>query len=414
MYILEKFMNKKIIFHIDVNSAFLSWEALRLLENGYETDIRTIPSIIGGDREMRHGIVLAKSTPAKKYGVVTAEPIAQALKKCPNLAIFPSHHDYYHKCSNAFMNILRRYAPIVEQYSIDEAFCDMSGTSSLYGDLVEFAHKLKGIIFEELGFTVNIGVSTNKLLAKMASDFEKPYKVHTLFPEEIPAKLWPLPVRDLFFVGKSSYSKMQNLGIRTIGDLAKMDIDILRLHFKKQGETFYNFANGIATDALEINEPQNKGYSNAITLPYDVTDASAAHQILLSLCEVTCSRIRADKAFVNVVGVQIVDCEFNKTSKQMSLDRSTNATVEVYDFAIQLFDQLWNKQPIRLLSVNTSKASDENYEQFDLFDNGKCEKLRELDSAIDKIRDKYGDKSIVRASLVNAEISVKDKKKGDN
>lgn len=406
-------MGNKVIFHIDVNSAFLSWEALRLLECGYETDIRTIPSIIGGDREKRHGIVLAKSTPAKKYGIVTAEPIGQALKKCPNLEVFPSHYDYYHKCSNAFMDILRRYAPIVEQYSIDEAFCDMSGTTSLYGDLVEFAEKLKETIYNELGFTVNVGVSTNKLLAKMASDFEKPYKVHTLFPDEIPAKLWPLPVKELFFVGKSSYAKMQNLGIRTIGDLAKMDLDILRLHFKKQGETFYNFANGIATDALEIHEPQNKGYSNAITLPYDATDASSAHQILLSLCEVTCSRIRADKAFVNVIGVQIVDSDFNKTSKQITLDRSTNVTDEVYSLATQLFDQLWDKEPIRLLSVNTSKASDEDYNQFDFFDNGKHEKLRELDSAIDKIRDKYGDKSIMRAALINADVKAKNKYKSE-
>lgn len=406
-------MANKIIFHIDVNSAFLSWEALRLLESGYDTDIRTIPSIIGGDREKRHGIVLAKSTPAKKYGIVTAEPIGQALKKCPNLAIFPSHYDYYHKCSTAFMEVLRRYAPIVEQYSIDEAFCDMTGTTSMYGDMVEFAHKLKQIIYDELGFTVNIGISTNKLLAKMASDFEKPFKVHTLFPEEISVKLWPLSVKDLFFVGKSSYSKMQNLGIRTIGDLANMDINMLKLHFKKQGETFYNFANGIATDVLDFSEPLNKGYSNSITLPKDLTNSNDAYQILLSLCEVTCSRIRADKAFVNVVGIQIVDNEFTKTSKQMTLDRSTNITDEVYGIVLQLFNQLWNKHPIRLLSVQTSKASDDNYEQFDFFDNGKHEKLRELDSAIDKIRDKYGDSSIVRASLVNANVKAKNKYKGD-
>lgn len=400
-------MAKKIIFHIDVNSAFLSWEALRLLENGYETDIRTIPSIIGGDREKRHGIVLAKSTPAKKYGIVTAEPITQALKKCPDLAIFPSHYDYYHKCSVAFMDILKRFAPVVEKYSIDEAFCDMTGTEGLYGDLVEFAHKIKDTIYDELGFTVNVGVSTNKLLAKMASDFKKPNMVHTLFPEEIPEKLWPLPVNDLFFVGKSSYNKLHNLGINTIGELAKMDLNILKYHFGKQGETFYNFANGIAADILDIHEPQNKGYSNAITLPYDVTDKTAAHQVLLSLCEITSSRIRADKAFVNVVGVQIVDNEFNKTSKQMTLNRSTNVTDEIYNNAIDLFDKLWNKQPIRLLSVNTSKATTNDYNQLNFFDSDKHDKLRDLDNAIDKIRDKYGDKSIVRATLVNSEIKAR-------
>ncbi len=406
-------MAEKIIFHIDVNSAFLSWEALRLLKLGYETDIRTIPSIIGGDKAKRHGIVLAKSTPAKRYGIVTAEPIGQALKKYPDLEIFPPHYDYYSMLSSRFIDLLKRYAPIVEQYSIDEAFCDMTGTSGLYGDMIEFAHKLKDIIFNELGFTVNIGVSTNKLLAKMASDFEKPDKVHTLFPEEIPAKLWPLPVKELFFVGKSSYSCMQKLGINTIYDLAHVDENILRLHFKKQGETFHNFANGIATDVLDINEPVNKGYSNSITLPKDLTNVDEAHQILLSLCEVTCQRIRADKAFVNVIGVQIVDSDFNKSSKQLTLDRSTNVTTEVYNAVIKLFDLLWNKEPIRLLGVRTSKASDDNYEQFDLFDNGKHEKFKSLDSAIDKIRDKYGDSSIMRASLSNAEVKAKNKYKNE-
>ena len=285
----------------------------------------------------------------------------------------------------------------------------MTGTEGLYGDLTEFAYKIKDTIYKELGFTVNVGVSTNKLLAKMASDFKKPNMVHTLFPEEIPKKLWPLPVNDLFFVGKSSYSKMQNLGIKTIGDLAKMDINILKLHFKKQGETFYNFANGIATDVLDMHEPQNKGYSNAITLPYDVSDADLAHQVLLSLCEVTCQRIRADKAFINVVGVQIVDNEFNKTSKQMTLNRSTNVTDEIYKNVVDLFDQLWNNQPIRLLSVNTSKATNNDYNQLNFFDSDKHEKLRELDSAIDKIRDKYGEKSIVRATLVNADVTAKNK-----
>ena len=305
------------------------------------------------------------------------------------------------------MDILKRFAPVVEKYSIDEAFCDMTGTEGLYGDLVEFAHKIKDTIYNELGFTVNVGVSTNKLLAKMASDFKKPNMVHTLFPEEIPEKLWPLPVNDLFFVGKSSYNKLHNLGINTIGELAKMDLNILKYHFGKQGETFYNFANGIAADILDIHEPQNKGYSNAITLPYDVTDKAAAHQVLLSLCEITSSRIRADKAFVNVVGVQIVDNEFNKTSKQMTLNRSTNVTDEIYNNVIDLFDKLWNKQPIRLLSVNTSKATTNDYNQLNFFDSDKHDKLRDLDNAIDKIRDKYGDKSIVRATLVNSEIKAR-------
>lgn len=394
---------KKVIFHIDVNSAFLSWEALRLLEEGSSTDLRNVPSAVGGDRTRRHGIVLAKSTPAKKYGIETAEPIAQALKKCPDLIVVPPHFDFYTKCSKAFIEILKRYSPVVEQFSIDEAFCDMSGTEGIYGDLVEFAHKLKSVIYEELGFTVNIGISTNRLLAKMASDFQKPYMVHTLFPEEIEKKLWPLPVKELLYVGKSSAKKLDNLGIRTIGELAKTDINILKLHFKKQGEIFHCYANGIDNDSLNLAPPQVKGYSNSLTLPIDVTDRETAHKILLSLCETTSSRIRADKATIMVVGVTITDYQFNTTSKQCSLFSPTNVTGEIYSNVVKLFDELWIGAPIRLLGVSTSKATNDEYSQYDLFDTNKHEKLRNLDSAIDKIRDKYGKNMIQRASLIDKE-----------
>ena len=196
-------MAEPVIYHIDVNSAYLSWEAARRLsENPNATDIRTIPAAIGGNEEMRHGIVLAKSPAAKKCGVRTGEPLAQARRKCPDLAVFPPDFELYVKRSNEFLELLKRYAPEVEAYSIDEAFCDMTGTKSLYGDPVAFAHTLKDKIRDELGFTVNIGVSSNRLLAKMASDFEKPDRVHTLFPDEIQKKLWPLPIENLLFVGK--------------------------------------------------------------------------------------------------------------------------------------------------------------------------------------------------------------------
>ncbi|MBE5943406.1 MAG: DNA polymerase IV [Lachnospiraceae bacterium] len=394
---------KPLIFHIDVNSAFLSWEAFyRTNILGEVVDLREIPSAIGGDKKSRHGIILAKSTPAKKYGIETAEPIVSALKKCPNLTIVPPNHDLYVKCSNEFMELLRVYAPVVEQYSIDEAFLDMTGTSKLYNDPIAFAYELKNEIKTKLGFTVNIGISENKLLAKMASDFEKPDKVHTLFPAEIETKLWPLPIGDLFFVGPSTAKKLIDLGIYTIGDLANTDINLIKAHFKKHGEVIWNYANGRDTMDIRKNHFANKGYSHDITLPYDVMDADTAKHFLLAICETLGARIRADKAYIGVVAVTILDNEFNQSSKQISLPSSTDVTEKIYMEACKLFDTLWTGQPIRLLSVHTSKATSQEYQQINMFDTEQYEKFSKLNSAIDSIRNKYGDKSIQRASLMES------------
>ena len=219
---------ERIIFHIDVNSAFLSWEAAyRIRELGETEDLRQIASVVGGSEESRHGIVLAKSELAKRCGVTTGEPLVDARRKCPGLVTVPSNFPIYVKYSNAMMKILEDYSPDIEQYSIDESFVDMTGMQNLFGPPIEVAHKIKDRIYNELGFTVNIGISTNKLLAKMASDFKKPNLVHTLFPEEVPTKMWPLPVSDLFFVGRQTTKRLHALGIFTIGDLAKTDKKII-------------------------------------------------------------------------------------------------------------------------------------------------------------------------------------------
>jgi len=403
-------MPTPLIFHVDVNSAFLSWEAAhRLAEDPDAQDLRLINAVIGGDEEQRHGIVLAKSPSAKRYGIQTGEPLAHARKKCPNLVVVPPNHALYAEYSKRFIKILEEVAPVIEQCSIDEAFCDMTGTTGLYGDPVVFAHKLKDRIYRELGFTVNIGISTNKLLAKMASDFKKPNLVHTLFPEEIPSKLWPLPLEDLFGIGKSTAKRLHSLGFKTIGDLARSNKQYLTANFKSQGEYIWNSANGIASADLTYIPPANKGYGNSVTLPYDVTDIDTANRILLSLCETVGARIRAENAYISVVQVQIVDCEFVHHSRQTTLPSTTNVTEKIYDCVKQLFAEGWDHTPIRLLGVSTSKASNESYEQYNLFDQDKFEKLSKLNSAIDKIRSRYGDDSIKRACFVEKDDSSEPK-----
>ncbi len=397
---------KPIIFHIDVNSAFLSWEAAHLLSIGKDVDIRTIPAVIGGSEADRHGIVLAKSTPAKRYKIQTGEPLTQARRKCPNLVVVPPTYSVYVEASKRFTAYLKQFTPDVESYSIDEVFCDFTGTEHLYGPPAEWARKLADGIREELGFTVNIGISTNRLLAKMASDFEKPDKVHTLFPEEIPHKMWPLDIRDLFFVGRASEQKLRTLGIHTIGDLARTDRSILSYHLKKHGEMIWDFSHGI--DHGEITKdaaPQNKGYGNSVTLSYDVTDPDTAHTILLSLCETVGARIRADKAYVGVVGISITDADFRHTSHQKALLSGTDVTFRIYEAACELFQELWNGNPIRLLGVFTSKATEDQSFQYNLFDSDKYERLAKLDKAIDSIRGKFGEDSVQRACFVKSKQS---------
>jgi DNA polymerase-4 len=397
-------MADPIIYHIDVNSAFLSWEAAHMLqEDPKAPDIRTFPSVIGGNEETRHGIVLAKSPSAKAFGIQTGEPLAQARRKCPSLKIYPPHYSIYVERSAAFMELLKRYAPSVEAYSIDEAFCDMTGTRNLYGNPVAFAYQLKDQIHEELGFTVNIGISSNRILAKMASDFEKPDRVHTLFPDEIQKKMWPLPVEELFFAGRSASKKLHSIGIYTIGDLARADHDRITSVLKSHGDTLWNYANGIESTELSHATASNKGYGNSITLQFDVTDAAAAKHILLSLCETVGARLRAAGAYISVVQVLIINNEFHQTCHQMTLHSTTNITEELYQCACQLFDASWDHTPIRLLGVSTSKASTDSYQQYNLFDMERNEKLSRLNQAVDQIRSRYGQDSIKRACFVESD-----------
>ncbi len=397
---------ERVIFHVDVNSAFLSWEAVyRIHVLGTKQDLRDIPSAVAGDIKKRHGIILAKSTPAKRYGVRTGDTISDAKKLCPQLELVAPHYDLYEKNSKAMMEIFRQFAPIVEQYSIDEAFCDMTETRYLYGSPVIAANLMKDKIKQELGFTVNIGISNNKLLAKMASDFKKPDMVHTLFPNEIEQKMWPLPVGELFFVGRATEKKLKALGIRTIGELAKTDVNILRTHLKKHGEIIHDFSNGIDVSLVASETPANKGYGNSTTVAFDVEDEVTAKLVLLGLVETVTTRLREDNMLANVVSVSLVDFEFNHASHQTTLFTGTNATNEIHQVACKLFDKLWDKTPLRQLGVHTSKVTeDKGIRQLNLFDMNKYEKLNKLDQAIDTIRERYGADSVMRASFVNSNI----------
>lgn len=406
---------EQIIFHIDVNSAFLSWTAVKILKEGYAVDVREIPAIIGGDRQKRHGIVLAKSIPAQKFGIKTGEPIANALKKCPDIMIIPPEHEYYQEQSRKFMSILREYTSDIEQVSVDECYFDFTGIRNNFTAPMSAAVIIKNRIRNELGFTVNIGISSKKVLAKMASDFEKPDKIHTLFPNEIKQKMWPLPVSDLYMAGHSSVETLKKLGIHTIGQLACTPVDVLEAHLKKHGRMLWEFANGIDDSKVNNTKEELKGIGNSTTLPKDLDQIEDINLILLKLSEKVGGRLRESKQKAKTIAVEIKYNDFSKASHQTGVYNATNMNNEIYENAKQLFLDIWNKKPVRLLGIRTANlvAEDEPEQMsiFEMMDNieekkGESisrEKMKKLDKALDSIKEKYGEDAVLRASLMNTD-----------
>ena len=410
-------MGERLIFHVDVNSAFLSWEAARRVKNG-EEDLRLIPSVISGDPESRRSVVLAKSIPAKAFKIKTGEPLALALRKCPTLAVAKPDFKLYSSCSRAFKEICRGYAPALEEFSIDECFLDLTGTEHMYPDPVALAYEIKDRIREELGFTVNIGIGRNKLCAKMASDFEKPDKVHTLFPEEIPEKMWPLPVGDLLFVGGSSVRRLAEEKIYTIGDLAHADTGRLRqiLGDKFSGQA-RQYANGMDNSPVREEPEAAKGFSNSVTLEEDVTTLEMADAILLALSDSVSAHMRSKGLRATGVSVSIRYLDFTNRSHQCRLDHPINTTREVYDTARRLLRELWrDHRPLRLMSISLGNLTKESGgEQLSLFEQGspvKRERDEKLEKTIDALRHKYGSDSIQRGTVMNSGIRVAGKFKG--
>ena len=404
----------RLIFHVDVNSAFLSWESARRVKSGL-TDLRTVPAIVGGDPQSRTSVVLAKSIPARKYHIITGEPVSSALRKCPDLIIVPSDFRLYAECSMAFKSICREYAPAVEEFSIDECFLDMSGTSRIYPDPIRTAYEIKDKIRDTLGFTVNIGIANNKVLAKMASDFEKPDKVHTLFPEDLPKKMWPLPVGELFLCGRASADKLSRAHIRTIGDLALASLPYVQsLLGVKLGKQLYEYANGIDdTPVLPEAEPA-KGYSNETTFEDDVLNYETADRVLLFLADSVASRIRRHQVKASCISVTIRGNDMHRHSHQRHLANATDITNEIYEVSKELLREMWQEnKPLRLMGIALTNLDTEEYVQSSIFDySKKREQEKKADQVMDSLRAKYGRDIIKRGSMLGADLRVGRKDQG--
>lgn len=393
----------RIIFHIDVNSAYLSWEAVDRLQHGDSVDLREIAAVVGGNEASRHGIVLAKSIPAKRYNIQTGESLYAARQKCPNLVTVPPRYELYMRCSNAMRTLLAEYSDSIQVFSVDECFLDFTTMASRLGDPVTVADEIRKRCREELGFTVNIGISSNKLLAKVAGDLKKPDKTLTLFPEEIPDKLWPLPVEDLYMVGRATAPKLHQMGILTIGDLAKTDPALLKYRFKSFGRILWDYANGIESSSVRPTGPAIKGMGNSTTIAFDVEDRTTAHLVLLSLTETVAARLRQGGWCARLVSVSLKSSEFTRCSHQRVLPAPTDCTNTLFTAAQTLFDEVWDGSPLRHLGIRTTDLHPAQSLQLSLFQQD-TPKMQALDTTIDTLRQRFGNRSLIRGSFLNTKL----------
>lgn len=365
----------RIIFHIDVNSAYLSWTAVEQLKNGSKVDLREIPAIIGGDQSSRHGIVLAKSSLAKSYGIQTGEPVVNAFRKCPNLVTAPPNHKMYREKSRMLMDFFRTYTKKIEQVSVDECYMDFTELVGRYPTPVDGAMEIKEEVKKRFGFTVNIGISSNKLLAKMASDFQKPDRIHTLFPEEVPQKMWPLPIRELFMAGRSSVEVFKKLEINTIGD-----------------------------DKIQYEPEEAKGVGNSTTLSEDATTYEEARDVFRELAQSVGSRLKKAGKKAGMVSMEVRYYDFRNMSHQVQLQKPTNDPVILCETACNLFRESWSGEPVRLLGIRTSKLVEENApEQLTIFDiefpKEPDEKHKKLNAALEQLNNRYGKGAVVKGTF---------------
>ena len=389
----------RTILHCDCNSYFASVECID------RPELKTVPMAVCGDPESRHGIILAKNELAKHYGVQTAETIWQAKKKCPQLTLVVPHHDLYEAYSEKINQIYGHYTDLVEPFSIDESWLDVSGSLHRFGSGEQIASALRRRIREELGITISVGVSFNKIFAKLGSDYKKPDATTVITRENYQAILWPLPARDMMFVGSTSAERLAGMGIGTIGDIARAGREQMKALLGRSGETIWEYASGLDNSPVrradEIEQPKSIG--NSITFPHDLTGRQEICAGLLLLSDQVGLRLRKHGLYCATVQIQIKDPLLATISRQQKLSAPTNVTRDIYEAAVAIAEKSWSmSSPVRLLSVTCAQLSDCCAEQMALIGDTTEEKLKnaKLDRAMDSIRSRYGKDSISYARLM--------------
>ncbi|MBQ4545092.1 MAG: DNA polymerase IV [Oscillospiraceae bacterium] len=404
-------MNDRFILHCDLNAFFASVEEVR------NTELRAYPVAVCGNPENRHGIILAKNEKAKAFGVKTAETIWTAQKKCPNLVLVPPHYDEYSRYSKIVNDIYLRYTDLVEPFGIDESWLDVTGSAHLFGTPEQIANEIRHVIKKETGLTISVGVSFTKAFAKLGSDYKKPDATTVITRENYKDIVWPLPVTDLLFVGRSAKKTFERLGIITIGDLAKSSRKAISSLLGKTGELVHDYANGIDDSpvASAFAESDPKSIGRGITFPHNLTDFSEIKTGISVLSDDVASRLRKKGLKAQVVSLTVRDPSFKTTSRQKTLSEPTHLESEITGACIDIYNESYSQKsiPVRMLTVTVSNLIDDaltDSGQLSLFgDNKSSEKQESVELTIDKIRNKFGHDSMIKGSFLNKDFSIRKK-----
>ena len=364
---------------------------------------RTCPWLWPGDKESRHGIILAKNMLAKQMGVQTAEPIWQAKRKCPNLQLVPPHRERYLQYSRMAQEIYYRFTDQVEAFSLDECWLDVYGSERLFGDGEQIAQQIRQAVKEELGLTVSIGVSYNKVFAKLGSDYKKPDAVTVFGREQMEPVIWKLPAQALLFVGPHTEKTLEKFGIHTIGDIARMELPAMRRMLGKTGEALWTYANGLdhsPVAAAGAGEPP-KTIGNSTTLPHDVTSEEEVRRVLLELAESVASRLRRQGMKAGEVQLTVKNGDFQEYQRQCRLEPAVCDARSLYKAALELYRREDRRWAVRLLGLRAGKLVEAGAAQMSFFENTQdLEREERLETAVDALRERFGGGSVRRGTVL--------------
>ncbi len=389
----------RVILHCDCNNFFASVESID------HPEYRTVPLAVAGDPALRHGIILAKNEKAKAFGVQTAEPIWQARQKCPDLFLVPPHHEKYEEVSRRINEIYRQYTDLVEPFSVDESWLDVTGSRLLFGDGKKIADTLRREVKSKIGVTISVGVSYNKIFAKLGSDYKKPDATTVIMEEDVANIVWPLPVGDLFGVGRKMAAQLESMGLRTIGALAAADPEFLARRFGKMGQTLSLYARGLDDSPVRKDREPVKSVGNGTTFPKDLTDRKDIYSQLLVLSDSVAGRLRKEGKKGRTVQLSVKDPLLTVIQRQTKLESPTYLAKEIASVAMELLEANWKvgTSPIRSLTVTVTDLCDaDGYPlQYSLIPSPaeeKNQKQEKVEKAMDALRGRYGKKIITFGS----------------
>ena len=394
----------RTILHCDCNSFFAS------VECALNPALKNVPMAVGGNTENRHGIILAKNELAKKFNIKTAEAVWQAKAKCPELVIVPPHHDAYSAYSREVNKIYEKYTDRVEKFGIDESWLDVTGSLRLFGSGQEIADKIRCEVKEKLGITISVGVSFNKIFAKLGSDYKKPDATTVITKENFKSIVFPLPIEDLLYVGRSSKMALECAGIKTIGDIAGTNKEVLKLLLGKQGENLFEFANGNGDDYVELAGAYDmpKSVGNGMTFKRDIETMDDLKKGLLALSDCITFRMKKKELLCCGISISVKDTNFKTVSKQKNLNLPTSSPQIIYNEATSLVSLIWNgKRPLRSLTVTGFDIIPEtDLSQMSFLEDGRQEKRAKVESAVKKVRKDFGKSSILYAGVLNNDLGI--------